>query len=294
MNRLYFLKKGAATVASTLIAAVGMTGVLTAMSACSETPPQCKRIGLQLYSLRDSMSQNVPSNLASVAQMGYKTLETAGYADGKLYGYEPAQFRTMVEDLGMKVESAHLGINYDPARDAEIMEWWNTALDAQAAVGCKYAIMPSFPIDTTLEGIKVYCDYFNRIGEMAKAKGLKFGFHNHAGEFAKIGDQVILDYMIANTDPDKVCYELDVYWAIKGGADPVAYINKYPDRITLLHIKDESTIGESETIDFAPIFEALYANNHTDFYVEVERYTLPPDNCVSRSFDFLNTSSCVK
>lgn len=294
MDRLSFLKKGASATAGALVAAIGMTGLLTAMTACSETPPQCKTIGLQLYSLRDSMSQNVPATLNTVAKMGYRTLETAGYDNGKFYGYEPAEFRTMVEDLGMKVESAHLGQSYDPARDAELMEWWNTALDAQAAVGGKYAIMPSFPIDTTLEGVKVYCDYFNRIGEMANAKGVKFGFHNHAGEFAKIGDTVIYDYMLANTDPDKVCFELDVYWAIKGGVDPVAYINKHPDRITLLHIKDESTIGESETIDFAPIFDAFYANKHRDFYVEVERYTLPPENCVSRSFDFLNTSQCVK
>lgn len=294
MNRLDFLRKGATAAAGALVTTVGLSALMASFTGCVSTQSQCKNIGLQLYSLRDAMSDSVPSTLEKVAKMGYKTLETAGYSDGKLYGYEPAEFRRMVESLGMTVTSAHLGRDYSAENEAEVMQWWDTALDAQAAVGCKYAIQPSFPIGATLEEIKVYCDYFNKVGEMAKQKGIKFGFHNHAGEFAKIGDTTIYDYMIANTDPDKVCFELDVYWAIKGGVDPVAYINKYPDRIVLLHIKDESTIGESEQIDFAPIFEALYQNNHCDFYVEVERYTLPPENCVSRSFDFLNTSECVK
>lgn len=294
MNRFDFLRKGATTAAGALVAAVGLSGVMGAMLSSCETPPKAKVIGLQLYSVRDSISNNLQGTLEEVAKMGYNTLETAGYADGKLYGMAPADFRAECEKLGMTVTSAHLGRSWDPEKEAEIMEWWNTALDAQVAAGCKYAIQPSFPIGTTIPEIQAYCDYFNKVGKMAKDKGLKFGFHNHAGEFASIGDTVILEYMIQNTDPELVTYELDVYWAVKGGVDPAEFINKYANRIGVLHIKDESIIGESGTMDFQKIFEAAYKNNIKDFYVEVERYTMPPLNSVERSYDYLNVSPFVK
>lgn len=295
MNRLEFMKKGAAVAATTVVASVGLAGVVSTLTGCSESKPVSdKIIGLQLYSLRDAMGQDVPGTLKKVADMGYKSLETAGYDNGKIYGYDPAEFRKMVEALGMTVTGAHLGRSYSEAEDAEAMAWWATALDAQKAAGCKYVIQASFPIGEKIEDIQLYCDYFNKVGKMARDRGMRFGFHNHAGEFAKIDDKVIFDYMIENTNPEDVFFELDVYWAVKGGVDPVAYINKYPGRFPVLHIKDDSIIGESGEIDFEPIFNAGYANGMEDFFVEVERYTLPAENCVARSFDFLNVSPCVK
>lgn len=295
MNRLEFMKKGAAVAATTVVASVGLAGVVSTLTGCSESKPVSdKIIGLQLYSLRDAMGQDVPGTLKKVADMGYKSLETAGYDNGKIYGYDPAEFRKMVEALGMTVTGAHLGRSYSEAEDAEAMAWWATALDAQKAAGCKYVIQASFPIGEKIEDIQLYCDYFNKVGKMARDRGMRFGFHNHAGEFAKIDDKVIFDYMIENTNPEDVFFELDVYWAVKGGVDPSAYITKYSGRFPVLHIKDESIIGESETIDFEPIFNAAYANGMKDYFVEVEQYTQPAENCVARSFDFLNVSPYVK
>ncbi|WP_370806448.1 hypothetical protein [Alistipes indistinctus] len=77
--------------------------------------------------------------------MGYQTLETAGYGDGKLYGYAPAEFRKMCEDLGMQVMGAHLGRSYTKETDAEVMDWWKQALDAQAEAGCSYAVAGFVP-----------------------------------------------------------------------------------------------------------------------------------------------------
>ncbi|CDN31415.1 Sugar phosphate isomerase/epimerase [Mucinivorans hirudinis] len=296
MNRLDFLKQGITKAMGVAVATVGLSGILgAALSSCNENPPKTQKVvGLQLYSLRDSMATDPVGTLKAVADMGYTSLETAGYSNGKLYGYTPEEFRKIVEGLGMKVTGAHVGRGYNPEQDTEIMEWWNTAFDANKAAGCTYVIMPSMPIGETLEELKVYCDYYNRLGEMAKGKGIKFGFHNHAAEFKTVEDQVVLDYLIENTDPQLVTFELDVYWVLKGGADPVAYINKYPGRIGVLHIKDESTIGESGTVDFEAIFNAANAQGIKDYYVEVERYTQPPLNCVQRSFDFLETAAYVK
>lgn len=292
MKRVDFLKRGAIAASGALLSVVGLGGS-SALTSCSGGSNK-KVVGLQLYSLRDAMSTDVPGTLKKVAEMGYTTLETAGYSDGKLYGYTPEEFKVMCNNLGLTVSSAHLGYNYDAEKEAEVMAWWDLALDTQAKAGCKYAIMPSFPIGETIDSIQVYCDYFNKIGELANKKGIKFGFHNHAGEFEKRDGHVILDYMIANTDPDKVFYELDVYWANKAGVDPVEYIKKHKGRIPVLHIKDDSILGESGEIDFEAIFNAGYESGMKDYYVEVEHYTMPAENCVQRSFDFLNVSKCVK
>lgn len=254
-----------------------------------------KDIGLQVYSLRQKAGQDIAGTLKLISDIGYSSIETASYRDGKLYNLDPREFRKMAEDLGIKVTGAHINQNYSKERDAEIMEWWKTALDTQVAAGCKYAVQPSFPIAKTLDGIKVYCDYFNKVGALAKERGLRFGFHNHAGEFAEIDGKVIFDFMLENTDPKLVMFELDVYWAQRGGKNPVDYIEKYgKKRMPVLHIKDEQAIGESGTMDFESIFKAAYKNGMKDFYVEVERYTVSAEDDVRRSYNYLESAKFVK
>ena len=179
MDRREFLKK---SVLMTAGAVVGSR--LLAEGTFSQTPH--KIIGLQLYSLRDAMQKNVPATLKKTAKMGYQTLETAGYDAGKLYGYSPAEFRKMCEDLGMQVMGAHVGRKYTKETDAEVMEWWKEALDAQAEAGCSYVVQPWFELGNTLDDIKLYCDYFNRVGAEAKKRGMRFGFHNHNKEFENV------------------------------------------------------------------------------------------------------------
>ncbi|MCC8036146.1 MAG: TIM barrel protein, partial [Rikenellaceae bacterium] len=199
-----------------------------------------------------------------------------------------------VADRGMSVSSAHVGRDYDPENEQQVWDWWDLALDTQIAAGCRYAIQPSMPIGDSLDDIKMYADYFSKVGEMANSKGIRFGFHNHKAEFEKRDGQVIMDCLIENTDPDKVFYELDVYWSNMGNQDPVEYLNKYPGRFPVLHIKDESIIGESGRLDFEAIFDAAYAQGMEDYYVEVEEYTLPPEICVQQSWDYLNNAAFVK
>ena len=287
MDRREFLKK---SVLMTAGAVVGSR--LLAEGTFSQTPH--KIIGLQLYSLRDAMQKNVPATLKKTAKMGYQTLETAGYDAGKLYGYSPAEFRKMCEDLGMQVMGAHVGRKYTKETDAEVIEWWKEALDAQAEAGCSYVVQPWFELGNTLDDIKLYCDYFNRVGAEAKKRGMRFGFHNHNKEFEKREGEVIYDYLIANTDPTNVMFELDVYWAQKGGVNPVDYIQKYGGRIPLLHIKDEEAIGESGTMDFQSIFEAAYKSGMESYFVEVERYGRTPEKDVAASYEFLAAAPYVK
>ena len=83
-------------------------------------------------------------------------------------------------------------------------------------------------------------------------------------------DQLYEDLLIANTNPDKVFFEMDVYWITIGGQDPVTYLKKYPDRFKLLHIKDEYVVGATGKINFQAIFDQFYKNGHQDWFVEME------------------------
>jgi sugar phosphate isomerase/epimerase len=291
MNRRDFLKRSALTVAGVMVGGSVISG-LAGSAGCS-TAPKTKRIGLQLYSLREMMGQDPEGTLKLIAAMGYKELETASYDGDKIYGYTPAEFRTLVEGLGMKVTSCHIGQPWAAEREAELMAWWEKAFDDHKALGCKYVVMPWATFGDTLESVKAYCDYWNKLGAMAKKKGIEFGYHNHAHEFQVVEGQIIYDYLLQNTSAD-VMFEMDVYWVAQGGQDPVAYLKKYAGRFPVLHIKDDSIIGNSGKMDFAPIFEAAYAQGMKDFYVEVEKYELPAEICVQKSFDYLNAATFVK
>ena len=289
-NRRDFLKQSALLAAGTLVAPAVLKGAPLTSSGK-------KNIGIQLYSLRDMVGkQGIQPVLEAVAKIGYTNLETAGYNDGKIYGLDPADFRKRVADLGMKFTSAHLGQSYSKEKDQAVMDWWKKAIEAHSKAGASYLVQASMPVNTKsrIEDLQLYCDYFTKVAGMAKASGLAFGFHNHTVEFQKIGDQVILDYMIAHTDPASMIFELDVYWCQEGGANPVDYLKKYADRIRLTHIKDEKEIGASGKMDFKSIFKQMKANDITDWYVEIEQYTHgDPVRSAEESFRFLKEARFV-
>lgn len=254
-----------------------------------------KAIGLQLYSLRDAMKVDALSTLKQVAAIGFTTLEAANYDAGKIYGMSPTEFKKVVKGLDMKMTSAHLGgPNYTKDTHKTAMDWWKKALEDHLEVGVRFLVKPSMPNLKTLDELKMWCDFYNAIGEMTSASKVQFGYHNHAHEFEKIENQIIYDSMIKNTDPKKVFFEMDVYWVTKGGAKPIDYMKKYPDRFPVLHIKDEKEIGESGEIDFKAIYETAYKNGLKDSFVEVERYNFDPIESVRKSYQYLNAAPYVK
>ena len=263
-----------------------------------KSKPAGKNIGLQLYSLRDTIRKDVPATIAKVADIGYTFVEPAGYADGKFYGMEPADFKALCEKNKMTVLSSHTGRPVpDSANMAETMAWWDACIDAHVAVGAKFLVQPSMGKTAyeSLEGLKAYCDYFNTVGEKCNAKGIRFGYHNHDKEFStKLDSTVIMyEYMLENTDPAKVMFEIDLYWAVVGGANPVDYFIKYPGRFELWHIKDKEEIGASGMMDFAAIW-AGSANSGMQYgIVEVEQYNYDPYESCRMSLDYLNAAEYV-
>lgn len=240
-----------------------------------------KEVGIQLYSVRSLIgafgnnSQDYKPVLKQLADMGYTSVEAASYADGKLYGQSPEQFRKDVEAAGMKVLSTHCTLNLSDEELAagdfsKALKWWDQCIAAHKAAGAEYIVVPSMRKITTLGELATYCRYFNEVGARCKAAGMKFGYHNHSREFEKIEDRVMLDYMIENTDPDKVLFEMDVYWAVMGKASPVDYFKKYPGRFKLLHIKDRREIGQSGMVGFDAIFANAGTAGVENIIVEIE------------------------
>ncbi len=245
-----------------------------------------KEIAFQMYSVRDLIgnpnkyAQNHESTLKALAKMGYTAIEAANYDDGKLYGVTPEQFKADIEAAGLEVLSSHVGhnLNNEELKSGnfnEALKWWAKCIDAHKRAGMKYIVNPGVNFPNTLAEANVICKYLNKVGEMVNAAGMKFGYHNHSYEFNKVEGQVWYDYMIKHTDADKVFYEMDVYWAVRGQVSPVEYFNKYPNRFTLLHIKDHKEFGESGMVGFDAIFNNADKAGLKHLVVELEGSNRP-------------------
>ena len=273
-----------------------MAFILQGMTSCT-TQPKEKFLGLQLYSVRDDMKKDVKATVAKVGEMGYKYVEAAGFGDGKFYGMDPVEFKDLCETNGMQFLGSHSGQNMpDSANWDKTMAWWDMCIDAHAAAGVKWIVQPWMGEEgyESLEGLKQYCKYFNAVGEKCNAKGIRFGYHNHSHEFTtEFEGKPVYDWMLDLTDPEKVMFELDLYWIVEGGKQPVDYFNKYPGRFEIYHIKDSEEVGASGNIDFEAIFAANEKAGVQYGVVEVEQYNFEPLVSCQMSFDFLNTADYV-
>jgi sugar phosphate isomerase/epimerase len=264
--------------------------------SCSKTVVK-KSIGIQLYSLRDSMDTNPVKTIEEVGKIGYAFVEPAGYKQGKFYGETPAEFKALVEKNGMTVLSSHCGMAIpDSAHWDAAMAWWDTCIAAHAEAGVKYMVQPF--MDSvgylSIAGLQRYCDYFNAVGEKCRAKGIRFGYHNHSREFQPLEGQVIYDYMLQHTDSAKVFFQMDLWWIQEGGAKPVDYFTKYPNRFVSWHVKDSLEIGASGKMDFKTIFENAALAGMKYYVVEQEAFANTPFEGVKQSYDFMMAADYVK
>lgn len=269
-----------------------------------------KDIAIQLYSVRDRIGSYVNQTgkydtdytaiLKELAQMGYTAVEAAGYNDGKFYNRTPQEFRKDVETAGLKVLSSHCTKPLTPeelvsGNFTESLKWWDTAIKAHKDAGMTYIVTPWLEVPKTVKDLKTYCDYYNEIGKRCKANGLKYGYHNHAHEFQKVEDKVVMmDFMIENTNPEFVFIEMDVYWVVIGKNSPVDYFNKYPGRFSVLHIKDHREIGQSGMVGFDAIFKNAETAGVKHIIVEVEKYSTTIEESIKTSLDYLLNAQFVK
>lgn len=263
------------------------------------TIPEKKEIALQLYSLRDEISKDYNGVITKVGEMGYTAVESADYSDGKFYNRTPEEFKSDLSKAGLVFLSSHTNRELSDVELAsknftEALKWWDQAIDAHKTAGVQYIVDPWISVPKTLKDLQTYCEYLNEIGKKCQEKGLKFGYHNHAHEFTKIEDKMMYDYMLENTNPEYVFFEMDVYWTVRGQQSPVEYFKKYPGRFTLLHIKDDKELGESGMVGFDAILKNTDKAGTKYLIVEVEKYDYAPLESVKISLDYLLNCPLVK
>jgi sugar phosphate isomerase/epimerase len=244
--------------------ALSQAGCKTVGKAASRpiiNDPKSFGIALQLYTIRDAMKTDVPGSLKKVSDIGYKYLELADYSNGKFYGYQPAEFKKLVTDLGMEVLGSHTqvegaGVTLDNAR---------RMAEDHAKLGVKYCLQPWIveEMRTTIASYQKMAANWNKIGVIMKEFGMQFGYHNHNFEFDRVEGKVpYFDVMLAELDKDLVTMEIDLFWTTKAGQNPVDIFKKYPGRFQLFHMKDMytkeapyfTTVGVK---DFAPVGEGI-------------------------------------
>ena len=211
------------------------------------------RIGLELYTVRNEMQVNVEDTLDRVAAIGYRDVEFAGY-----FGREPAALRAKLDTLRLEAVASHVSL-----KDVETN--WDSTASAAKTLGHKWLIVASLERGAfaSVASLKAVAARLNEIGRRAAGAGLRFGYHNHSGEFTLVEGAVPFDVLLSETNSKLVDFEMDVYWITKGGADPLAYFAKYPGRFHLIHAKDSSGPPALEmrdvgagTIDWKRVFAA--------------------------------------
>jgi sugar phosphate isomerase/epimerase len=224
----------------TFLEAAGAAVLGPSLVACAPKAAAAKiaAIGLQLYTVRDLMKKDVEGTLAAVAAAGYKEVEFAGYHDKS-----PADIRAMLDRHGLTAPSVHTG-DIAPAA-------WAKALDAAKIIGHQYIVVPWIPEARrkTLDEWKRVAADFNRVAATAKAAGVQFGYHNHDFEFQLVEGRIPFDVLLAETDPNLVQLEIDLYWITKGGQDPLAYFARWPGRVPLVHVKDSLGPPDNKMVD---------------------------------------------
>ncbi|WP_417450145.1 TIM barrel protein [Kordiimonas sp.] len=247
------------------------------LTACGEIQASTQPIGVQLYTLRDLMANNMADTLAGVGALGYKEVEFAGYFDQSY-----ADIGRWLAKSGLSAPSAHVSLGV-------LSENFDAALEAAAALGHKYLFLAWLaPEDRTVRRYHEIAELLNSRGESAKIAGVQLGYHNHEFEFEDHDGVTGYDIFLNETDANLVKFELDLYWARVAEVDPLALIKKHPGRFPCVHIKDYGADGKmvdvgDGQIDFAALYEPLKKAGTQHFFIEHDQ-TKAPMKTLDRSF----------
>jgi len=249
-------------------------------------------LGIQLYSIRDEMKKDPLDTLKKLASMGYKNVEHANYVDRKFYGYSAAEFKKVLNDLGLQMPSGHTEMSdkhWDKTTNDFTDAWKQTVEDA-ATAGQKYVISPWLQEDLrkNYDDLIRFLDVFNKSGELCKKSGLKFGYHNHNFEFKySLNGKKIYDIILEHTDPSLVLQQMDIGNMYGAGGRALDIIKKYPGRFESMHVKDEIKAAKKGEMDedyestilgkgLLPVKEivdlARKSGGTTEFIIEQESY----------------------
>jgi sugar phosphate isomerase/epimerase len=284
-------------------AAAAAAGTLTSMPPAA---PPARKMGLQLYTIRDAMRRDVDGTLARVAELGYQEVETYGF-DPKGIGYYnlPARdFAQRLRDRGLATPSGHYDLNrFATASDADLYGYVDRCIEGAAILGQRYITWPF--LEEPLRPIDAFARIvarFNGIGQRMARAGLRFAYHNHGFEFTAQDGRVPYEIVLRETDPTLVALQVDLYWLSRDSDKPPRYwFERAPGRYEMWHVKDMHKVSRdytelgNGTIDYTKIWPDAAFSGMQHFFVEqgsnfardsmqsiadgaayVKRYLLPP------------------
>jgi sugar phosphate isomerase/epimerase len=244
MNRRHFMKN----------AAIVSTASLLPVTSVLDNFKGLKKIGVQLFSLPRLLEKDFKAGIQMLSKMGYKEVELygpftfstksaqdrwnavtpmLGFSGSGYFGHTAQEVKSILKENGISSPSMHTDLD-------TLQNSMGKLGDAAHLMGHKYVVLPAIPDEKrkTLDDYKRIADDFNKIGENAKKEGIKFAYHNHGYGIREMNGKIPLQIIFDNTDPQFVFFEMDIYWTAAGGADPIAYLEKYPNRYHLMHVKD--------------------------------------------------------
>ena len=285
-SRRTFLKKGGAlTLGSFLLG--------DCMSLIEERPD----VGVQLYTVRNEISDDLEKTLERVADIGYTQIEFAGHKGGLFYGKMPRKIRKILRRLNLSPVSGHYAAGIArPDEVGTLSNGWESALDEMNEVEQSYAALGYLTADErkSMDDYKRVAELLNKAGESARKRGVQLCYHNHDFEFQEMEGQIPMYYLLDETDPDLVKMELDLYWITKAGFDILDFFEKYPGRIPLWHVKDMDSNGDftevgSGSVDFKTAFDNQSVAGMKYFFVEQDQSD-DPFSSIATSYKYVTKS----
>jgi len=305
-----------------MAAGMMLPGSLFAMTGNKALP---KKIGLQLYTLREELAKDPKGTLAKVAAIGYQEVETfygyQGSGDpGEFWGLKPKALSALLKEYKLSTPSGHYQLNDYLTKGNGNADALQPQIELAAALGQQYFVVPVLPLslwDKKLgaDDYKFMAEQLNKAGEQCKKANLKIGYHNHFWEFKKLADSNSTGYevMLKETDPSLVTFELDLFWAVKSGHDPITLFKEAPGRFFAWHVKDMDKANtasltaagtENKTsmellsgvsfaevgtgsIDFKKIFAQAKTAGVKHLFVEQDKITIDPFTSVTQSYKYV-------
>lgn len=245
-SRRNFLRQAAATFAAGSIASPLLAGHDTGSRR------RIRKIGVQPFSIPKLVEKDFAGTMKMVAGIGYKEIEfygpydfsteedktswnsvtpALGFSGSGFYGLTAKQVKAILDDNGLSAPSLHTGLS-------SLKEALDPLAEAAHILGARYVVLPSAKTHHSLDGYKAQADEFQRIGEEASKRGVRFAYHNHGNGLKPMEGTVPFELIIARTNPRNVFFQMDVYWMTAGGVDVAAYLDRYRGRFRLMHVKD--------------------------------------------------------
>ena len=260
------------------------------------------KIGIGLFTLREQLTADVKAAIEQVAKIGYNQVETYYGYPGKyevkgFWGLEAKDFNTLLKANGLTSPSGHYNVTeFLSSGDDKVLK---SHIETAATVGQKYFVIPALPTDIrangTLDDYKRMASKFNQAAELCQKSGLKLAYHNHNFEFKDQGNGATgYEILLAETDAKLVGFELDIFWAVNAGLNPVDMFKKNPGRYKMFHVKDmdktdKAVFVEVGTgrIDFKRIFAASKLAGVDYIFTEQDIIRKAPYESIAESYNYI-------